>query len=240
MNEKRKQYHSIPLRKRAVGNTTGEVHHLRSHSGSYEKRVSMPDREQAYIGPMPTFQPDGEQRCLPTRVPNSTRRYTNVHGHEVFEQGNQRLVVHRKSKLHWLLFVGLGMVIALLLFVLAQWVWASIQEHNTEVQYAQYGYPRTWQTDAVVGHGDSALHPSHFIFENLKGHVLVIELPAGDITRAIIYSGPTIYSDQADQFPVTGSFQDVNGDGRPDMELHINGQTITFLNNGSKFVPPSQ
>jgi hypothetical protein len=230
MSEKRKQYHSVPLRSHSVP---------ARHTDEYERSTLTGQRRYLASHHMPPL-PDEEQRHLPARLPNSTRRYTDAHGHEVFEQGNKRLVVHRKSMLHWLFFVGIGMLVAVPLFVGIQWLASSIQQHNTEAQYAQYGYPRTWQTDAVVGHGDSASHPSHFIFENLKGHVLVIELPGGDIARAIIYSGPTIYSNQADQLPVTGSFQDVNGDGRPDMQIHIDGQTITFLNNGTKFVAPSQ
>src|SRR6266487_4661311 len=46
-----------------------------------------------------------------------------------------------------------------------------------------YGYPRTYQTDAVVGHGDSLAHPSHFIAINLDGHLEVIELSGGDPKR---------------------------------------------------------
>jgi hypothetical protein len=97
---------------------------------------------------------------------------------------------------------------------------------------------RTFQTDAVVGHGDSEAHPSHFIAINLNRHVIVIEIPGGDISRSIIYSGPVLLGDGQDMTPVTLTFSDVNGDGKPDMILHILDQTIVFLNNGTKFVPP--
>jgi hypothetical protein len=180
-----------------------------------------------------------EDGSLPARSHSSTLRYRDIYGNEVLEQGKKRLVIHREKPrrhLHWMLFTGSGMLATLLVFVGVQWVITSIQAQNID---AHYGYPRTWQTDAVVGHKDSPAHPSHFIFENLKGHILVIELPGGDLARSIIYGGPTLYSANADQIPVTGSFADVNGDGRPDMELHINGQTIIFLNNGTKFVAPS-
>jgi len=39
--------------------------------------------------------------------------------------------------------------------------------------------------------------------------------------------------------PATLSFQDKNGDGRVDLVVHILDQTFVYLNNGSKFVPPS-
>jgi hypothetical protein len=98
-----------------------------------------------------------------------------------------------------------------------------------------YGMPRTYQTDAVVGHNDSTLHPSHFIALNLNGHIEVIEIPGGDPSRERVYVGPTIFSQNPELVPVTVSFEDVNGDGKPDMLIHIQGQTIVYLNNGSQF-----
>ncbi len=93
----------------------------------------------------------------------------------------------------------------------------------------------------MVGHSDSAAHPSHFTFENLRGHIIIIELPGGNIAHAHIYGGPTIYTAGGDLVPVTGSFQDVNGDGKPDMVVTIgdgsNKTQIIFLNNGTTFVP---
>lgn len=99
-----------------------------------------------------------------------------------------------------------------------------------------YGMPRTYQVDAVVGHGDSAAHPTHFIFLNLHGHVEIIEIPP-DASRARIYSGPTLFSDNADQTPVTAEFEDVNSDGKIDMIVHIGGQRIVYLNDGTEFKP---
>jgi len=68
--------------------------------------------------------------------------------------------------------------------------------------------------------------------------VLVIEMPGGDPSKALIYTGPTLVGDGQDLTPVTLTFVDVNGDGKPDMEIHILDQVIVFLNNGSKFVAP--
>jgi hypothetical protein len=92
--------------------------------------------------------------------------------------------------------------------------------------------------DAVVGHGDAATHPSHFIAVNLNRKVIVIELPGGDPSKALIYSGPTLVGDGQDLTPITLTFNDVNGDGKPDMEVHILDQVMVFLNNGTKFVAP--
>ncbi len=79
---------------------------------------------------------------------------------------------------------------------------------------ATYGYPRTYQCSAVVGHGDLAASPSRFIAENMYGHIIIIEIPGGNVSKAIIYSGPTMVGPGQDLIPVTLSFADENGDGR--------------------------
>lgn len=190
--------------------------------------------------PVPVPQPDleeDERYYRPTQVPRSARRYVNTEGHEVIERGNQRLVIHRQPpprKHHWLLFAGAGMMAALVLVLVCSWIGSAWQAHQVD---AMYGYPRTSQVDAVVGHDDSAAHPSHFIFLNLHAQVIIVELPGGNIQHTLIYSGPTLFGPDADKDPVTGDFRDVNGDGKLDMVVHIQGQTLIFLNNGSKFVP---
>ena len=114
------------------------------------------------------------------------------------------------------------------------WVTAWWTNHQLDVTY---GFPRTYQTDQIVGHRDSTDHPSHFIFLNLNGHVIVTEFPGGDITHAKIYSGPQIFADNAPSVPVTGEFKDVNGDGKIDMIVHIQDQRIIYLNDGTQFKP---
>ncbi len=134
-----------------------------------------------------------------------------------------------------LTIIGVGMMVMLLGFMALSWVgnwWTTTTNDWT------YGRPRTYQTDHVVGHNDSPTNPSHFIALNFNRHVLVIEMPGGDPSKALIYSGPTLVGDGQDLTPVTLTFVDVNGDGKPDMEIHILDQVIVFLNNGSKFVAP--
>ena len=131
-----------------------------------------------------------------------------------------------------MLLVLLGMIAMGLLALLGSWAVASWQEHQAD---AQYGYPRTWQTDEVVGHMDSLSHPTHFLFLNLHGKVFIVELPGGDPAHARIYSGPTVFGPDSGKVPVTGTFTDVNGDGKVDMEVHIQDQTIIFLNDGTQF-----
>jgi hypothetical protein len=66
-----------------------------------------------------------------------------------------------------------------------------------------------------VRHNDSSAHPSHFIALNLDGHIKVIEISGGDSSKERVYIGPTIFSPNPELVPVTVSFQDVNGDGKP-------------------------
>ncbi|TMD58560.1 MAG: hypothetical protein E6I93_01130 [Chloroflexi bacterium] len=133
-----------------------------------------------------------------------------------------------------LLAVIVGMVVMALLAVtfsaLGSW-WQLHQDDST------YGRPRTYQTDAVVGHNDSDANPSHFIFINLNRHVVIIELPGGDTTHARIYNGPTLFGNGQDLTPVTGEFRDVNGDGKLDMIVHIQDQRLVYINDGTQFRP---
>ncbi len=108
------------------------------------------------------------------------------------------------------------------------------QIHQDDVQY---GRPRTYQFDAVVGHNDSPANPTHFICINLNRHVEIIEFPGGDATHARIYQGPVLFGDGQDLTPVTAEVRDVNGDGKPDLIVHIQNQQIVFINDGTEFRP---
>lgn len=134
---------------------------------------------------------------------------------------------------HWMLYVGIGMIAALALWVSASSLLAwGTNKYNDIV----YGNPRFSQTDAVVGHNnDSPAHQSHFIALNLHGQVIVIELPAGDPTKSIDYIGPELIAPGNDQIPITLTFSDVNKDGKPDMIIHIGDREVHFCNNGTKF-----
>lgn len=132
-------------------------------------------------------------------------------------------------------FVGVGMLCMLALYVAGSWVYVHFQAWQS---YSTYGYPPTWQCDTVVGHnGDSKANPSHFIFLNLNGHPEVIEIPAGDETKQKTYLLPQLVTDGFDTIPITGSFADVNGDGKPDMIVNIQDQRIVWINTGEGFRP---
>ena len=126
-----------------------------------------------------------------------------------------------------------------MLFMLLLWVslqalgswWASTLDD------LHYGRPRTAQYDVVVGHSDSPDHPTHLIALNLHAPVFIIELPGGDLSKAHLYQGPQLFGPGADLFPVTLSFSDPAGNGHPDMEVHVQGQIILYLNQQGQFVP---
>jgi hypothetical protein len=103
-----------------------------------------------------------------------------------------------------------------------------------------YGRPRTFQTDKVVGHHDSPQNPSHFIAMNLNRHIIVIEVPGGDVSKSVVFSGPTLLGPGQDLTPVTLTFQDVNHDGKLDMLVVVQGSQFIFLNENGTFVPASQ
>src|SRR6185436_826227 len=87
-----------------------------------------------------------------------------------------------------------------------------------------YGNPRTTHLDAVVGNGDSALSPTHFLALNLNRQVSVIELPGGDISKALVISGPYLFGDGEDLTPVKLQVEDVNADNKPDLLLTVKNE----------------
>ena len=104
----------------------------------------------------------------------------------------------RHRRWHPLLYVGLGLLIMVLGYLLFGAVSSWWQ---TAVDGWQYGYPRTFQTDAVVGHHDSPANPSHFIAINLHSHIEVIEFPGGDVTHARVYVISTLIGSGEDLSP---------------------------------------
>lgn len=92
--------------------------------------------------------------------------------------------------------------------------------------------PRAFQTDAPVGHGAG---DSHVIAVNLSGQIDIFECPASNCTKALIYPGPTLLGPDAADAPVTLTFADVNDDGKPDMLVHVDGQTLVWLTTGKAF-----
>jgi hypothetical protein len=191
-----------------------------------------------------------------TRLPTSARRYNAPQDGQVIRAGNKRIIVHYeepppvrrrrilkeqhekpRSGFHWLFIVGLVLLIGIAGFAILNTLsslWQQKQDDWT------YGFsPRTYQTDAVVGHSDSSTNPSHFFAFNLKGQITVIELPGGDASKARSYQ-ITVIPDNQGNPPVKVVFQDLNHDGKLDMLVEIGDPgsfvTVMLFNNGTQFV----
>jgi hypothetical protein len=167
-----------------------------------------------------------QQKQLPPQHPRD--RYTD----EV-ETTLPKAKQHKRS-IHPMLYLGVGMLamLALVVLMFSGWNWLQIKMDDI-----MYGRPRTFQTDAVVGHNDSPANPSHFIAINLYRHVEVIEIPGQDTTKMKVYNITTLFGDGQDLTPVTLSFHDVTGDGKPDMLIHIQDTVIAMINDNGTFRP---
>lgn len=194
--------------------------------------------------------PSGERHAIPPRRTATQARIpalqTPPPSHAYIDEENPRTTsvntlrgrrAGSQRRVHWLFFVGLAMLIMLLgwisLSALGSW-WQTTQDDW------HYGRPRTFQIDQVVGHHDSPQNPSHFIAMNLNRHIIVIEIPGGDVSKSVVFSGPTLLGPGQDLTPVTLTFQDVNHDGKPDMIINVQGSQFLFLNQNGTFTPAPQ
>ncbi len=131
--------------------------------------------------------------------------------------------------------MGAGIVLAVVLVLLTQLFigWIGNTWNNLH-----YGYPRTYQVDAVVGHQDSVRHPSHFIALNLHGQVEILEFPGGDVSHARVYVGPQLSGPQANLLTVTLRFVTSPPAHLPNMVVLVGGSQFVFTNAHGTFVSP--
>ncbi len=137
------------------------------------------------------------------------------------------------------LFACLGVLIASLLLsiLLVTFAIPAIKKWSDD---NQYGYPRIIKVTANVGHGE-ARHPfSQFIGINNNGIIDVVELSYGnqDQKSSHVYYIATLTGSNADLVPISSlSFLDMNGDGKPDMEVVVNSTLYVLYNDGGEFKP---
>lgn len=122
--------------------------------------------------------------------------------------------------------LGMGMAVSLLIVLLGQGVCSWLGMAWDDVHY---GRPRTFQTDAFVGH-EAGHTPSHFLALNLHGRIEVLEQPGGDFTKTRVYIGPQIAGSGADMVPVTLVFVDPRQTHLPDMVVQFQGTQVVFHN----------
>jgi hypothetical protein len=135
--------------------------------------------------------------------------------------------------LHPVFWTALVLLIMIMGYLGINWITAKADAVHDQLAY---GYPRTYQCDAVVGHHDSTEHPSHFIALNLQGSIAVIEIQGGDFNKTFIYNTNLQFMNKdTDLAPVTLVFKDVNGDGKPDMIVETPYSQTVFLNDQGHF-----
>lgn len=220
-------------------------HHIGSHAGMHTE--DRPFTSTEFRRPQPRSQRTtthdeeeeaGEYDEL-SRPRTSSVRYTTPprQTRNMYQPAMETRRLQR-FHVHWLFIAGIVLLVMMVGWIAFNTLTNWWQVHQDD---ATYGRPRTYQVDMAVGHNsDSRDHPSHFIALNLDRKVIVIELPAGDASKTIIYTAGTLLGDGQDLTSVTLSFEDRDGDGKPDLNIHIGDQVIVFLNNGQKFVSPQQ
>ncbi len=165
-------------------------------------------------------------------VPTSARRYRGSSTRTTEQQTAPIARRPPRRPLHGIVYIGLTllcMVVGFIVFsALSTW-----RQHTDDSLH--YGMPRTYQMDAVVGHQDSAAHPSHFLALNLDGHLSVIEMQGGDLSKTVVYAGPIIYGQDADLVAVTLSVAH-DQIGKPELVLHYqNNEVILYDGKDGKF-----
>ena len=203
------------------------------------------DSTVRYHGDLPIDQSPGTY--IPPRAHAAQYQLPPVHQQDIYtddeaeEPETQRPQAERRrgrQKITWhpLWWLGLGGIAMLLLWGLFTSLtsWWQIQRDDWA-----YQRPRTFQIDAVVGHGDSQQNPSHFIAINLNRHIIIIEIPGGDTSKMRVYNGPTLFGDGQDLTPITLSFKDVTGNGKLDMLIHVRNQPteqiLVMINENGRF-----
>ncbi len=106
----------------------------------------------------------------------------------------------------------------------------------------RYGFPRSTQIGAFVGHGEEGGEPTHLIALNLRGQVSILELPGGDATQVKSVAGPYLVGADGPYAVPHLSTKDVTGDSRPDLLLQVREEIVVYVNDGSSFrlITPSE
>lgn len=127
----------------------------------------------------------------------------------------------QRQQFHPLLYMG---ICALLLWVGYLVAFQGYRCGFDLYNDAHYGVIRTFQVDAVVGHHDSAGHPTHLIALNLHGRIEIIEFQGGDPAHSKIYVGPQLTGPDAQKAVVTLSVQQGKTSGKPNLLVDITGE----------------
>ncbi|GAC1634710.1 MAG: hypothetical protein NVS4B11_36740 [Ktedonobacteraceae bacterium] len=196
-----------------------------------------------------TRQRQSSSRAFSTRQPSNRLAKQPTQPRVATKRPSQKIAARPKQErqFHWLVPTGITMIIAIACYLLLYVAWTGGRGLYNDWAYG--ATTRTSHLEAVVGDHDTATSPTHFIATNLHGTIDIIELPGGDITHAKVFPGPHLLWSNADKAVVTLEVKDVNGDKKPDIIVHVQGDTdllfrqttanFILRNNGSGFSPMS-
>jgi len=175
---------------------------------------------------------EGEEAYTRPPTRSSARRYDLA---PYAGRGAQRTEELACPGKHPLFYIGICLAILVVFLTAYTLIPPAFQKWSDD---RTYGYPRTFQTDANVGHGGM----SHFIAVNEHGTIEVLEIPndPSKTNQPRMYIIVRLTNQGADLVPATLSFPDINGDGMPDMQVTVldgsNPSVWVLFNNGTSFV----
>jgi hypothetical protein len=215
---------------------TASRHCVGSRSGMHPEDRPYITSTRSYHAPTTDsyYEIDEEGEEVFTRPPtrSSTRRYDLA----PYARGERRIEELPRQGKHPLFYIGIFLVILVAFLTAYTFIPPAIQKRHDD---STYGYPRTFQTDASVGHGGM----EHFIVLNNHGTIEVVEIPTNPspTSQPRLYIIVRLSSQGADLVPATVAFPDVNGDGKPDLQVTVldgaNPSVWILFNNGTTFVP---
>lgn len=236
----REQIAQQPARRRASlppDERPASWHHVGTRSGMHpeDQPYMTATRNRSYAPITATYVAiDEESEEVYTRLPTrtTTRRYDLA----PYARGERRTEELPRQGKHPLFYSGLFLVILVGFLIASTFIPPALQKWSDD---RTYGYPRTYQTDANVGHGGM----EHFLALNNHGTIEVLEIPSSPspTNQPHLYIIVRLSNQGADLVPATVSFPDINSDGRPDMQVTVldgsNPSVWILFNNGTTFVP---
>jgi hypothetical protein len=126
--------------------------------------------------------------------------------------------------------VGLLVLVAVGLLVQTGLTWGQRQ-----LDTMRYGFPRTAQITAYVGHGDERLGPTVIETRNINGQISVLVFPAGDASQINVLDGPYLVGPDAPYEVARPMLRDMNGDTHVDLLVEVRGELVVYINERGTF-----
>ncbi len=216
---------------------TASYHHAGTRSGMHpEDYPYITTNSNRYHAPATAtyfeIDEDGEEVYTRPQTRTSTRRYDLA----PYTKSERRTEELQRPGKHPLFYIGICLVILVVFLTAYTLIPPALQKWHDD---STYGYPRTFQTDANVGHGGT----EHFLALNNHGTIEVVEIPTdpSKTNQPRLYIIVRLTNQGADLVTATLSFPDINGDGKPDIQVTVvdgsNPSVWILFNNGTTFVP---